>query len=339
MQRPVMDPTFVYDAPKAKPKRRRKPVGWVIAALRFFLRVLTLNPFGLGRNFRVEDGTPAQRFIRGLIYRLAFVPVVLVMFVIAIVLAATHPKRLASNGDPLSAGIYYDPVNLVADDGARLEGWLVPVMDAKKVLEERELVLNRRQPAVILVHDVSATRQQLLPLVAPLHESGFIVLALNLRGAGSFSRDAQTFGVKEALDVKAAVEMLRRRAFVDPSKIAVIGVGTGANAALIAAKHDPALPALVLADPVDGFDQAFANRIGANHKWLPPLRPLFKWTFQIMYGVDVRELDMANYTSMMQSRPVLVTDARSGLMLPANVRGIQAFLLRHCRNQAVVAVK
>ena len=69
--------------------------------------------------------------------------------------------------------------------------------------------------------------------------------------------------------------MLRRRAYVDPAKIAVVGVGTGANAALIMARNDPALAALVAAGPVDGFDSAFANRVGSDHRWLPPLRPMF----------------------------------------------------------------
>jgi pimeloyl-ACP methyl ester carboxylesterase len=339
MQRPVMDPTFMYEPNAAKGKAKRKLFAWVARVPKFFLRVLTLNPFGgHDKHFRAEDGSPIQRFIRGLMYRLAFVPVILVIFIIAMIIAATHPKRVATSGDPMAMGIYYDPINLVADDGARLEGWLVPVMDAKKVIEEKELVLKRRQPAVVLVHDFSATRQQLLPLVAPLHQSGFIVLVLNLRGAGSFSRDAQTFGIKEALDVKAGVEMLRRRAFVDPSKIAIVGVGTGANAALIAAKSDPAIPAMVLASPVDGFDQALANRIGSDHKWLPPLRPLFKWTFQVMYGVDAGELELSNYTAMIQSRHVLMTNANDGLMLPANVRGIQSFLVHHCAEQ-VATVK
>jgi hypothetical protein len=124
---------------------------------------------------------------------------------------------------------------------------------------------------------------------------------------------------------------------VDPSKIALVGVGSGANASLIAASSDPAIPAVVLASPVDGFDRAFSNRVGSDHLWLAPLRPLFKWTFQVMYGVDASQLDMGNYTSMMQTRHVLVTDASQGLMLPTSIRGIKSFLQRHCSEQVATA--
>src|SRR5262249_29813903 len=145
-----------------------------------------------------------------------------------------------------SQGVYYDPVNFLSDDGARLEGWLVPVVDAKKVLEEKDQIIGKRYPAVVLVHDFAGSRQQLLPMVQPLHNAGFVVLAMNLRGTTQSAREAQTFGIKEAMDVKAAVDMLRRRLFVDPAKIAVVGIGTGANAAMIAGRNDPSIAALVL---------------------------------------------------------------------------------------------
>ena len=58
--------------------------------------------------------------------------------------------------------------------------------------------------------------EQLLPLVRPLHEAGFVILMLNVRGVGTATAAAQTFGLKESRDVLAAVEMLRRRPFVNP---------------------------------------------------------------------------------------------------------------------------
>src|SRR6185436_12205584 len=197
---------------------------------------------------------------------------------------------------------------------------------AKRVLEEKDAVIGRRYPAIVLVHDFAGSRQQLLPLIKPLHNAGFVVLAINLRGTASMAKEAQTFGIKEALDVKAAVEMLRRRAFVDPAKIALLGIGTGANAALIAGRNDPAIAALVVSDPVAGFDRAFANRTGSDRGWMKQLRPMFRWTFQSMYGVDTSELDLANFTPLMQTRHVLMTDGRVGLMQSSSIRAIQKFL-------------
>ncbi|HYO10729.1 MAG TPA: alpha/beta fold hydrolase [Tepidisphaeraceae bacterium] len=329
MQRPVMNPSFVYDSPSKARAARPSRLAWLWKALRFVGRLLMTSPFGKRQAFRNEEGTHAGRVFRALTYRLAFVPLLLAGFLAAIVAAATHPGRASGGVDPLSFGVYYDPVNFIADDGARLDGWLVPVLDAKRVLEEKDATLGKRFPAVVLVHDFAGSRHQLLPLLQPMHDSGFVVLAINLRGAASLSGEPQTFGIREALDVKAAVDMLRRRAYVDPEKIALVGVGTGANACLIAAAKDKSIAAMVLADPVSNFDDAFADRVGRDHKWLPPLRSLFRWTFQVMYGADTGDLAMDNYRNVIAERNVLLTDGRQRLMEGAQIRGVQQFLTKH----------
>ena len=252
-------------------------------------------------------------------------------------MAATHPDRQIVSGDPLSFGVYYDPVNFLADDGARLEAWLVPVIDAKRVLEEKDLVVGKRYPAVVLVHDFTASRQQLLPLVQPLHDSGFVVLDLNLRGSGGLSGDAQTFGIREASDVKGAIDMLRRRSYVDPDKIALVGVGTGANACLIAGRNDPSITAMALGWPVRNFDQAFAARVGSNHAWLSPLHHLFRWTFEVMYGVDTADLDTSNFTKVIDERHVLLAGYRPRTIDARYVRGVQSFLQKYLTDEVADA--
>jgi alpha/beta superfamily hydrolase len=336
MQRPVMDPTFLYNAPDKK-KGAVKKLGLLWGILRGFCRFMFATPWGKHRSFRNEDGSKLQRLLRWVTYRMAFAPVLLVGFLVAIIIAATHPGRGGNGSDPLSFGVYYDPVNFLAEDGARLEGWLVPVIDAKRVLEEKELVVGKRYPAVVLVHDFASSRQQLLPLVQPLHEGGFVVLSVNLRGAGTLSGTAQTFGIREALDVKAAVEMLRRRSFVNPDKIALIGIGTGANACVIAGRNDPSIAAMVLASPIDNFDQAFASRVGQSHPWLSPLRNLFRWTFEVMYGVDTGELEMKNFSKVIAERRVLMTGDGQRLLDAKYVRGVEHFLAKHMGEAVAVA--
>ncbi len=325
MQRPIMDPTFLNDpTPVRHPRHRRL---WaLLKAIAKLGKLLITDPLSRRQRVRIEDGTPWQRFFRGLIYRLALMPVLLVIFLVLVVLAATHPGRIAPGADPVAYGLYYDPVSFLADDGVKVEGWLVPAVDAKRVIDEGEAVLQKKSPAVVLVHDFAGSEQQLLPLIRPLHDKGFVVLALATRGSGSLTGDAQTFGLRESLDVKAAVDMLGRRAFVDATRIAVLGTGTGANAALLAARNDPAIAALVISNPIDGFDQAFARRVGANHIWLAPLQTMFRWTFQIMYSVDTDDLDLSSYHDLIAQRPVLMLDSRRELVSPRVVRDVEQFL-------------
>jgi hypothetical protein len=330
-----MDPTFMYEKPVPETPKGAKWRVWLKRGFRAFTRLLLAAPFG-HRHFRNEDGSRFGRFVRAFTYRLAFAPLLLVMFVTAIVLAATHPERNAPPSDPLSFGVYYDPVNFLADDGTHLDGWIVPVIDAKRVLEEKESIVGKHYPAVVLVHDFTSSRQQLLPLVQPLHDAGIVVLAMNLRGGTSLAGEAQTFGIRESLDIKAGVDMLRRRTFVDAAHIALIGIGTGANACVITARNDPSIAAMVLAAPVANFDQAFADRVG-QHRWVAPLHNLFRWTFEIMYGVDASDLDMTNFSQVIDQHHVLMTDQRQRLLDRTYIRGVQKFLEKYLRDQVASA--
>jgi hypothetical protein len=266
-----------------------------------------------------KDSAPlATRLVRGLCYRLLFAPILLALAAAALVFAGTHPSRQTFDADPRTHGVYYDPVAFSSVDGTSLEGWIVPMVDARMVMERQDRLLRSRFPAVVLVHDHGQSPQQMLSLVGPLHEEGMVVLVVGLRGqsAGAgFSAAGgvgQTFGLNESLDVLAAVNLLRRRAFIDPSRIAVLGVGTGANAALLAAEEDPGIAALVLSRPVESADAAIANLVGPKHRALRWMRPVCKWTFEVAYGVDADALNLSGLNSVMEGLPVLSLDDGGG---------------------------
>jgi hypothetical protein len=173
---------------------------------------------------------------------------------------------------------------------------------------EKEDLLHRKYPAVVLVHDFNASRQQVLPLISPLHDAGYVVLAINLRGRGPSSNVGSTFGLNESQDVRAAVELLRRRNYVDPDAIGVLGIGTGATAALIATEQDGRIAALVLDHPIRQFKDVLDDRLGPRHPWLAFVRPFCKWTFEIAYKVDGDDIDLSRFAELMKQKPVLMFD-------------------------------
>jgi pimeloyl-ACP methyl ester carboxylesterase len=330
MQRPIMNPTFLEDH---TPLRRRK--FWARLAPLFRVakavgRVMLWNPLRGRTQFRVriEDGTPWQRFCRGLLYRLTFLPVLTALAVVVLVYTGTHPHCQVADIDPSSQGIYYEAVTLRTDDGVRLEAWLVPVLEAEQVLREKELALRTKEPAVLLVHDFGQDRLQMLPLIRPLHEAGFVVMALSLRGCGSSASSGSTFGLLESSDVRAAIDVLRKRSFVDPKRIAVVGVGMGANAALLAAANDPSLRAMVLDHPSVSGNEILVNHIVPKYHALDWMLPMCKWAFELSYQVHTDDLDMSQYASLMSSRKVLMFDGSAPIadFTPHNASNICRFL-------------
>ena len=343
MIRPLMGPSFLEDeAPDPKQKRKFRPlrfVGRMIWLVVLWVwRVLTYDP--LKRKLRIEDGTLVSRTLRGLGYRLFFMPVAVAGIVCLMVWTATHPRNNLLEKDPGSTELYYDAVTFVTTDNVRLEGALFPVLDARQVIEEQERALRKRYPAVVLVHDFGLRKDQMLPLVRPLHDAGFVVLTVNLRGNGASGDAAQTFGLREALDVKAAVEMLRRRPFVDATRITVVGAGTGATAAMIHAKSDPAIAAVVACDPIQQVEMLLDGTLAPRHKLLAWMRPLCKWTFEFAYALDIDDVDWGEFESVRLTRPLLVVGGEGGhtdFSRPKHIEQIRSFLVQQIIEPSLTA--
>jgi pimeloyl-ACP methyl ester carboxylesterase len=330
MGRPVMNPTFQMDEPATagKPKWWMKVVMPVAGGIGWVFKKLFSKPLRIKRAYEVE--TPVGRLLRGMMYRIMFLPLLLVVVTSVLVFTGTHPRVPAVSTDPASHGIYYDPMDFKSEDGTELKAWVVPLVDARRVLLHKERLFDAKHPAVILAHDYGQTPEQVLPLVGPLHEDGVIVVAVGLRGVGVEKQRVrgQTFGINEAKDVAAAIAELRKRPFVDPDRIAVVGIGTGANAMLLCADRDPQLKAIALVDPLESHLDALALRLGPSQFGTQWLQNLTKWTFEICYLADFDEIDMNRFQGVMASRPFeringgIGTD---GKITDMTVRKIRAF--------------
>jgi pimeloyl-ACP methyl ester carboxylesterase len=313
-----MDPTFVSESaaivhpPRPGPKQLLRAIGRFGALLG---RVLFYRPLasacGWNAKAGVDRGTKVNQFCRALLYRLMFVPVLMALTVAALVYAGTHPKQPGSEVDPSSLGVYYDPVTFLSEDGVRLEAWLVPVLEPGAVIAQKEQVLRQKYPAVVLVHDFGNRRQQMLPLVRPLHDAGNVVLVVSLRGCSPSGASGATFGLRESLDVRAAVQTVRNLVYVDPKRIAIVGVGTGASAALLAVADDPRVTALVLEHPTVGAQQLVTDHLTPRVAALNWLSPMCKWAFEMSYQVDADDLEWSRLGRVLKSRSVLMLDSPS----------------------------
>jgi hypothetical protein len=323
MQRPILNPNLglIDTEPHEAPPPPKTRAGRALVAVKFVLgrcwrmvrwvvRCLLSKPLSRRRTaFRNEDGSPMGRLFKGVAYRVLFMPLLVALMASAFVFSGTHPKSKPIELDPSSAGLYYDPISFASEDGTRLNGWIVPVVSAKEVLAKKEKMLRAKHPAVVLVHDFGRTPQQLLPLLAPLQEDGIVTMTIGLRGAGTGQRVGQTFGLREAADVTAAVEVLRKRPFVDPDRIAVLGIGTGATAALRAASHDSNIKLMVLMGPPENAQDVLARRVGPQRHGLQWMQPICKWAFELGYSVNAEDIALDTYANVLQDRAVLLMDA------------------------------
>jgi pimeloyl-ACP methyl ester carboxylesterase len=328
MERPVMQPSFLDEVDThAKPPRRKIQI--VRPVLRFIGRVLLAEPFSAsGRRSVSVEGVPLHtRIVKGLMYRLAFVPIVASAAAVAIVFAGTHPPTKPIQSDPAGMGLYFETVKFATSDGVNLEAWVVPVYEAEKILLEGTKGLNKKQPAVLLVHDFAGNREEMLPLVKPLRDAGLVVMVVGLRGNGENAPMGQTFGLRESQDVSAAIAALRKRPYVDEKHVAVLGLGTGATAAMLAVDRDPTISAMVMDQPPrtpESVVERIAPPAGMGLTWM---KPLCRWTFELAYKVDLNDLDTERLAHSTKDTPCLVLQRSSEGMLNRQAMGqVAAFL-------------
>jgi hypothetical protein len=318
----MLNPGAAYheESPEETPKRpRRNPIA---AAWHFMLSLLLLDlslfaPKGGGRLPRTFG-----RVVRIVFGGLLALPALLPFVVAALVYLGTHAPRSSHNEDPSARGVYFDAISMPLADGGQIEGWLVPVVDEHSVMDRRPFTLKTRRPAVILVHDQQADRTQLLSLVRPLRDEGLVVLVLGLR-TGAGQDVGTTFGIRESLDVQAAIAMLRGRPNIDGQRIAVVGRGVGANAAVLAAEADPGIAAVVLDDPTRNVRQLVRTEMVPPGDWLDWLTPFCKWGFEMGYNVDIDDLAPVRHHKVLDAkRTLVISDAEHASSLSSQ-RGME----------------
>lgn len=269
-------------------------------------------------------GLAAERVRRGRARwwrRARFAVLLLLLFAALLVLAvqigaglALHPPRLNVERGvarfPFAAAL--QEVRFPSADGTPLAGWFLPGAEP-------------RRPTIILLPGYGQTRAALLGQAAYLHEGGYNVLLVDLRGTGE-SGGAVTFGIREPLDVQGATTYLRSRPDVDPSRIAVQGVSLGASAGLLATADDQQLKAAVAESSFSDLDGMIARDF-QRYSRLPafPFATLTVALMQPRLGGSVASVRPVDAVAHFGARPVLlISDGRDQLIPPGSARALYA---------------
>jgi fermentation-respiration switch protein FrsA (DUF1100 family) len=212
--------------------------------------------------------------------------------VIAAGLVLARPAQVAIGAAP--PDLTAEDIAIAPGSGALLHGWFVPGRVG--------------QGAVVLMHGVRATRVSMLGRARLLHAAGFAVLLFDFQAHGESLGDHITFGYREAMDARAAVDYLRRR--LPGERIGAIGMSLGGAAALLGYTPLP-VDALVLEAVYPVIDAAFANRIevvlgsGAGPLVAPGLARLFVLLLPPILGLPADALRPIDHIAE-ATAPVLI---------------------------------
>ena len=112
-----------------------------------------------------------------------------------------------------------------------------------------------RSPAIVLCHGLTAVKEMWLErFTKPLEEAGFVTLRFDYRHFGESGGEprGRVLPLAQVEDARNAVTYLQSLDFVDPERVAMLGVMAGSPVASYAAGVDPRIRCLVgLAGPAD----------------------------------------------------------------------------------------
>jgi dipeptidyl aminopeptidase/acylaminoacyl peptidase len=241
--------------------------------------------------------------------------IVVILFVILAVLylgictyAVTEVTKIAPEyrnkphePTPSEFGKVYEDVRFPArNDGLEIAGWYIPNEGSSST--------------IILVHgrheNMATAWEGTFPkFAASLHDAGFAVLMLDVRGHGYSAEARYDFGLKAKNDVLGAVDWLMAKGFA-PGNIGALGVSLGGGAVNYAAAEEPAIGVVVTdstySDLNPIIEALWQDESGLPNFFLPGVYLMH----QILYRFDLRDAIPINAIKDMEPRPVLVVHCK-----------------------------
>ena len=160
------------------------------------------------------------------------------------------PDRI-KYGSPDQAGLAFEPVFFDSADGTRLSGWFLPALNVSSPLEAKGTVIHMHGNAQ------NMTAQWQYVQWVPAY--GYNVFVFDYRGYGQSRGEPAPKGVFE--DAVAALDYLRSRTGIDPSRLFVYGQSLGGMIAIAAVGASPAGVRAVLAEaPFHSYTQLADDR-------------------------------------------------------------------------------
>lgn len=208
------------------------------------------------------------------------------------------PPRLGIASTPGDFGLSYEETQVTTEDGVEIKGWWIPGQEEAKGI-------------LILAHGYSSNRADpfahALWIMKAVHDHGYHVLTIDQRNHGESGKapgGRVTFGITEANDVMAAVDLAEEKA--PGAKVAVLGISMGGATALYAAARDPRIDAILLFDPLLEPRRTAVNMFSGIFPGPRAYWEAYVWIAVNLYGAPVDEDGPAEAGRSISDRPILL---------------------------------
>jgi pimeloyl-ACP methyl ester carboxylesterase len=166
---------------------------------------------------------------------------------LSVIVAGVAIPRPVNNRTPGDFGLSFETLRFPNGGGETIEAWFLPG--------------NSERSVIALFHGYAASKSSLISTARVFHQLGYATLLVDFYGSGGSSGWGTTIGVKEAGDVAAAVDYVRRT--WPERKIILYGISMGGAAVLRATVHGLKPDAIIIEAVFDSLLSAGKNRFRA----------------------------------------------------------------------------
>lgn len=208
-------------------------------------------------------------------------------------------------------------------DGVTLEAWFLPGKNDRLV--------------VALFHGYAASKSTLLTTARAFHQLGYATLLVDFYGSGGSSGTGTTIGVKEADDVAAAVEYMRRR--WPERKIILYGISMGGAAMLRAVAANGVKPdAIIIEATFDSLLNTGRNRFRAMGLPAWPFAELLLFWGSVQNGFNMFGHNPVDYARAVKHPALILHGEQDARTTIDQARSIALAMGAHARFVAYAGV-
>ncbi len=236
--------------------------------------------------------------------------------IVAVAAAASNkmvsPPRAKGSWTPKDLGHDYEDVEVLTPDGVRLRGWFIDKGSDKTVLA---------------IHGYTSSKWDetyMKPVIDILARNGYNVAAFDLRAHGESGGDRTTLGKREAADMKAVIEWLKREKPGKARKVGAIGYSMGGAVTIMLASEPGLLDAAVA-------DSPYIDIMRSGKRWVRRVKGVLGALLRLAYPLIVRftsskagirpeELNMMRYADRVRAPMLLIAGERDDLVTVDEVR-------------------
>ena len=227
------------------------------------------------------------------------------VFTYIILYLNTHHPRYHLTTTPAELGIKFEKISFITTDSIKLSGWFIAAQNSSSA------------PTIIIAHGLGASKSDFINLSRVFSSNGFNVVLFDFRAHGESEGKSCSLGLKEQMDISAAVDYIISRKDLKNKSIGLYGFSLGGAAGILTASNDQRIKAITADTPFSSLKRISEDVIKRTYH-LPsfPFIHLADIFYRLSFNGWIGQVSPSAAIHLISPRPILLISSDIDEMTP-----------------------